>query len=59
MTSKSGGIVTGGFALKGLHHYAYKCEDPVKTRHFYEKVLGGRIEVMLRNSEGPPRRFAT
>src|SRR4030081_990862 len=27
------------------------CEAAFK---FYEKVLGGKIELMLRNSEGPP-----
>ena len=31
--------------------YESNCEAAFK---FYEKVLGGRIEVMLRNSEGPP-----
>jgi catechol 2,3-dioxygenase-like lactoylglutathione lyase family enzyme len=28
------------FAIKGLHHFAYKCKDPQATRDFYEKVLG-------------------
>ena len=27
------------------------CEAAFK---FYEKVLGGKIELLLRNSEGPP-----
>lgn len=31
--------------------YDSNCEAAFK---FYEKVLGGRIELMLRNSEGPP-----
>ena len=53
MTCKSGGIVTGGFALKGLHHYAYKCEDPVKTRHFYEKVLGLKLAHTVRATAMP------
>ena len=39
-TSTATGVAPGGFALKGLHHYAYKCADPLKTRHFYETVLG-------------------
>ena len=39
-TTTATGIAPAGFALKGLHHYAYKCQDPVKTRHFYEGVLG-------------------
>jgi catechol 2,3-dioxygenase-like lactoylglutathione lyase family enzyme len=28
------------FAIKGMHHFAYKCKDPVQTRDFYERVLG-------------------
>jgi PhnB protein len=31
--------------------YNGNCEAAFK---FYEKVLGGKIELMLRNSEGPP-----
>ena len=26
--------------IHGLHHYAYKCQDPEKTRAFYEDLLG-------------------
>lgn len=27
-------------AVRGFHHYAYKCEDPAATRAFYEDLLG-------------------
>lgn len=41
------------FALKGLHHYAYKCQDPVKTRHFYETVLGLPLVHTIRATAVP------
>lgn len=53
MAMTSSGIASGGFALKGLHHYAYKCQDPVKTRHFYEKVLGLRLAHTVRATATP------
>jgi PhnB protein len=31
--------------------YDSNCEAAFK---FYEKTLGGKIEMMLRNEEGPP-----
>lgn len=27
-------------AVRGFHHYAYKCKDPQETRAFYEDLLG-------------------
>lgn len=27
-------------AVRGFHHYAYKCKDPEATRAFYEDLLG-------------------
>jgi catechol 2,3-dioxygenase-like lactoylglutathione lyase family enzyme len=27
-------------AVRGYHHYAYKCKDPAATRAFYEDLLG-------------------
>ena len=35
---------SAGFAVKGLHHYAYKCKDPVATRRFWEDTLGMPLE---------------
>lgn len=27
-------------AVRGLHHFAYRCRDAEETRHFYEDLLG-------------------
>ena len=50
---KATGIAPAGFAVKGLHHYAYRCEDPVKTRDFYERVLGLPLEHTIRATAMP------
>ncbi|MSQ70215.1 MAG: VOC family protein [Betaproteobacteria bacterium] len=39
--------------MNGLHHYAYKCKDPLATRHFYEEVLGMPLEHIVRASHTP------
>jgi catechol 2,3-dioxygenase-like lactoylglutathione lyase family enzyme len=41
------------FAIKGMHHFAYKCFDPVKTRFFYETVLGMPLAHTIRASGVP------
>jgi glyoxylase I family protein len=41
------------FVVRGLHHYAYKCKDPVETRRFYEEVLGMPLEHIVRATHIP------
>jgi catechol 2,3-dioxygenase-like lactoylglutathione lyase family enzyme len=41
------------FTVNGLHHYAYKCKDPVETRKFYEQVLGMPLEHIVRATHIP------
>lgn len=31
---------TSPVAIKGLHHFAWRCKDAEETRHFYEDLLG-------------------
>lgn len=52
-TPPATGIAPAGFAVKGLHHYAYRCQDPVKTRDFYERVLGLPLEHTVRATALP------
>ena len=44
---------SAGFAVKGLHHYAYKCKDPVATRRFWEDTLGMPLEHVIRATHVP------
>lgn len=39
--------------VKGLHHFAYKCKDPVVTRRFYEELLGMPLEHIVRATHVP------
>jgi catechol 2,3-dioxygenase-like lactoylglutathione lyase family enzyme len=41
------------FKVRGMHHHAYKCKDPVATRHFYEDVLGMPLEHIVRATHVP------
>ncbi len=41
------------FDVKGLHHFAYKCQDPVRTRWFYEDLLGMPLEHTVRATHKP------
>jgi catechol 2,3-dioxygenase-like lactoylglutathione lyase family enzyme len=41
------------FDVKGLHHFAYKCKDPVETRRFYEHMLGMPLEHIVRATHVP------
>ena len=42
-----------GFSVKGLHHYAYKCKDPVATRSFWEDTLGMPLAHVIRATHVP------
>lgn len=41
------------FVVHGMHHYAYKCKDPVVTRRFYEDVLGMPLDHIVRATHIP------
>jgi catechol 2,3-dioxygenase-like lactoylglutathione lyase family enzyme len=41
------------FTVRGMHHHAYKCKDPVATRHFYEDVLGMPLDHTIRATHIP------
>jgi glyoxylase I family protein len=41
------------FVVEGMHHYAYKCKDPVETRRFYEQVLGMPLDHVIRATHIP------
>jgi glyoxylase I family protein len=41
------------FEVQGMHHFAYKCKDPVQTRRFYEEVLGMPLEHIVRATHIP------
>jgi len=41
------------FDVKGLHHFAWKCQDPVRTRWFYEELLGMPLEHIVRATHIP------
>lgn len=52
-STEAGGNAPPGFTIRGLHHYAYRCQDPVKTRDFYERVLGLPLERAVRAAALP------
>jgi len=35
-------------AIKGLHHWAYRCRDAEEIRHFYEDILGLPLTHFIR-----------
>ena len=41
------------FDVMGLHHFAWKCKDPVKTSWFYEELLGMPLEHTVRATHRP------
>ncbi|XWN34087.1 MAG: VOC family protein [Devosia sp.] len=41
------------FAIKGLHHFAWRCRDAEETRHFYEDLLGLPLAHVLYNDRVP------
>jgi catechol 2,3-dioxygenase-like lactoylglutathione lyase family enzyme len=41
------------FVVHGMHHFAYKCKDPVETRRFYEEVLGMPLQHIVRATRVP------
>lgn len=50
-------------AVRGFHHYAYKCKDPAVTREFYEDLLGLPLvhvveELDVRTTTGETLSFA-
>ena len=42
-----------GFTVQGMHHYAYKCKDPIITRQFWEDTLGMPLEHIVRATHVP------
>jgi catechol 2,3-dioxygenase-like lactoylglutathione lyase family enzyme len=52
-TAQTAAPVALPFDVKGLHHFAWKCQDPVKTRWFYETVLGMPLEHTVRATHRP------
>jgi catechol 2,3-dioxygenase-like lactoylglutathione lyase family enzyme len=46
-------MANSGFTVHGMHHFAYKCKDPLQTRHFYEEVLGMPLEHIVRATHIP------
>ncbi|MEM7695665.1 MAG: VOC family protein [Pseudomonadota bacterium] len=41
------------FAIKGMHHFAWRCRDAEETRHFYEDLLGLPLAHVLYNDKVP------
>src|SRR5690606_27491536 len=40
-------------AIKGLHHFAWRCKDAEQTRQFYEDVLGLPLVHVIRLDHVP------
>jgi len=40
-------------AVRGLHHYAYRCRDAEETRAFYEDLLGLPLVHVIRAEDVP------
>jgi catechol 2,3-dioxygenase-like lactoylglutathione lyase family enzyme len=40
-------------AIKGLHHWAYRCRDAEETRHFYEDILGLPLAHVIKEDYVP------
>jgi catechol 2,3-dioxygenase-like lactoylglutathione lyase family enzyme len=41
------------FAIKGLHHFAYRCRDAEETRRFYEDMLGLPLVHVIQEDHVP------
>ena len=42
-----------GAALRGLHHFAWRCRDAEETRHFYEDILGLPLVHVVKEERVP------
>lgn len=40
-------------AIRGLHHFAWRCRDAEETRHFYEDLLGLPLVHVVKESTVP------
>ena len=40
-------------AIRGLHHFAWKCRDCEETRHFYEDLLGLPLVHVIKSDYVP------
>lgn len=40
-------------AIRGLHHFAWKCRDCEETRHFYEDLLGLPLVHVIQSDHVP------
>ena len=40
-------------AIRGLHHFAYRCRDSEETRHFYEDLLGLPLVHVIKSDVVP------
>jgi catechol 2,3-dioxygenase-like lactoylglutathione lyase family enzyme len=47
------GTESDGFAIRGLHHHAWKCRDAEETRAFYEDLLGLPLVHLVREDHVP------
>lgn len=45
--------VRGIPAIKGLHHFAWRCKDSEETRHFYEDILGLPLAHVIKSDHVP------
>ena len=43
----------GFVAVRGLHHFAYRCRDAEETRRFYEDVLGLPLAHIIQEDHVP------
>ena len=43
----------GVVAVRGLHHFAYRCRDAEETRHFYEDILGLPLAHIIQEDHVP------
>jgi catechol 2,3-dioxygenase-like lactoylglutathione lyase family enzyme len=41
------------FAIRGLHHFAYRCRDAEETRRFYEDMLGLPLVHVIQEDHVP------
>jgi catechol 2,3-dioxygenase-like lactoylglutathione lyase family enzyme len=51
--NQSGPDDTGFVAVRGLHHFAYRCRDAEETRRFYEDVLGLPLAHIIQEDHVP------
>jgi catechol 2,3-dioxygenase-like lactoylglutathione lyase family enzyme len=53
MTASTLPTDSGAVAVRGLHHFAWRCRDCEETRHFYEDVLGLPLVHVIKSDHVP------